>query len=162
MISMQSEQDKRFEENLAVGEAGEDIVYSYLVANNSFVEDLRKQKRSEGGGPRLKGTEGSLVSPDFAVYNKNPKKGNFAVDAKVKTSIYPVYGKKCFTVDSKYEQYKRVVQVKKLDFLMIVFIYEGRMYFYKDTECSGITTFRNQYSTGNVYLFEFDKSKIRY
>lgn len=154
--------DDQFEEKLAIGEAGEDIVYSYLVANNSYVEDLRKQKRSEGGGPRLRGTEGSLVSPDFAVYNKNPAKGNFAVDAKVKTSIYPVNGKKCFTVDSKYEQYKRVTQIKKLDFLMIAFIFEDRLYFYRDTECCGITTFDNQYSSGNVYLFEYDKSKIRY
>jgi hypothetical protein len=91
-----------------------------------------------------------------------PSKGNFAVDVKVKTSVYPVNGKRCFTVDNKYEQYKRVVQVKKLDFLAIIFIYEGRLYFYKDSDCCGVTQFRNQHGSGNVYLFELDKGKIRY
>lgn len=153
---------KEFEEKLAQGTEGEDIVYNYLIKNNSFVEDLRKQKHEDRSGPRLRGTEGTLVLPDFAVYNKSPLKGNFAVDSKVKSSIYPVNGKICFTVDNKYEQYKRAVQVKKLDYLMIVFIYEKRMYFYKDTECVGITVFNNKYSTGNVYLFEFNKANIRY
>lgn len=154
--------DENFQQNLKVGEAGEDIVYEYLIQNNSYVEDLRKQKRDEGAGPRLKGTEGTLISPDFAVYNKNPKKGNFAVDAKVKNSIYPINGKMYFTVDNKYEQYKRVTEIKKLDFLMIAFLYQDRMYFYKDTDCSMTTTFNNQHGNGLVYLFEFDKSKIRY
>lgn len=154
--------DELFKKNLEIGEAGEDILYDYLVANNSFVGDLRSQKRGKGLGPRLKGTEGTLVLPDFEVYNKNPKKGNFAVDAKVKTSTYTINGKRCFTVDNKYEQYKRAVQVKKLDFLMIVFLFEGRMFFYKDTDCIGTTTFANQYSRGNVYLFEYDETKIRY
>lgn len=153
---------RQFEEKLAVGEAGEDILYSYLIANNSYVEDLRSQKRDEKVGPRLVGTEGKLVLPDFAVYNKNPTKGNFAVDAKVKTSVYPVNGKKCFTVDKKFEQYKLAAQVKKLDFLMIAFIFENRMYFYRDIDCCGKTTFDNQHGSGAVYLFEYDESKIRY
>ena len=151
-----------FEQNLKTGEAGEDILYQYLVANNSFVADLRSQKRGEKAGPRLIGTEGSLVLPDFSVFNKDPRKGCYAVDAKVKKSIYPVNGKRCFTVDNKYEQYKQVTQILRLDFLMIVFLYNNRMYFYRDTDCIGTTTFKNQYSSGNVYLFEYDESKIRY
>lgn len=154
--------DEIFHQNLKEGEAGEDIVYNWLVRNNSFVEDLRNHKRGENRGPRLIGTEGSLVLPDFVVYNKNPNKGNYAIDVKVKSSVYTVNGKKCFTVDNKYEQYKRAVQIKKLDFLAIIFIFEERLYFYRDTDCIGTTQFRNQYGSGNVYLFELDKSKVRY
>lgn len=153
--------EELFKKNLEIGEVGEDIVYDYLVSNNSFVEDLRRHKRDEGG-PKLRGTEGTLVLPDFAVYNKNPKKGSFAVDAKVKNSVYPVNGKSCFTVDNKFEQYRRVVQLKKLDFLMIAFIFENRMYFYKDSDCIGTTTFANQFGSGMVYLFEYDEGKITY
>lgn len=154
--------DEEFNKQLAIGEAGEDIVYDYLVSHNSYVEDLRKQKRNTGGGPRLRGTEGSIVSPDFAVYNKSPIKGNFAVDAKVKTSIYPSLGKMCFTVDNKIEQYRLATQVKKLDFLAIIFIYDQRMFFYKDSECCGKTTFPNQVGSGLVYCFEYDIKKIIY
>jgi hypothetical protein len=103
-----------------------------------------------------------LVLPDFTCYNKNPEKGNFAVDVKWKKSIYPANGKQCFTVDKKYEDYKRIVQIHKLDYLMMVFVYDGKMYFYRDTDCCGTTVFENQYGSGNVYLFEFDKKKIRY
>ncbi len=154
--------DREFEEKLAIGVAGEDIVYNYLITTNSYVEDSRHQKHGKKSGPSLKGTEGYVVLPDFVVYNKNPNKGNFAVDAKVKSSVYPINGKMCFTVDNKFEQYKKAVQIKKLDFLMLVFLYEDRMYFYKDSEYCGTTVFDNSYSTGNVYLFEFDKNKIRY
>lgn len=154
--------DGEFNKQLAIGEAGEDIVYDYLVSHNSYVEDLRKQKRNVGGGPRLRGTEGSIVSPDFAVYNKNPAKGSYAVDAKVKTSIYPVSGKMCFTVDDKIAQYRIATQIKKLDYLAIIFIYNQRMYFYKDTDCCGRTTFSNQFGSGFVYCFEFDAKKIIY
>lgn len=147
---------------LEIGTAGENVLYDYLVANNSYVEDQRHQKYDGHTGPRLKGTEGTLVLPDFVVYNKDPAKGCFAVDAKVKTSVYPVNGKMCFTVDKKFEQYCRATAVKRLDFLMLVFIYKGRMYFYKDTDCIGTTTFDNQYSTGLVYLFEFDERNMRY
>jgi hypothetical protein len=151
-----------FEEKLAIGIAGEDIAYSYLIRNNSFVEDLRNKVHDNGIGPRLKGTEGSLVSPDFAVYNKDPRKGNYLVDVKVKSYIYPVNGKMCFTVDNKFEQYIRVTQIKKLDFLMLIFIYEDRMYFYKDSDLTCTTTFANGFSDGLVYCFEHNKNKIRY
>ncbi len=149
-----------FEEKLAKGTAGEDIVYDYLIRNCGYVEDLRKEKLDKYGGPRLRGTEGSIVLPDFSVYTKH--KGAFAVDVKVKTSLYPVNGKKCFTVDNKFEQYKRAVQIKRLDYLMIIFIYEGKMYFYKDSDCCGTTTFNNQHGNGLVYCFEFDEKKWVY
>lgn len=154
--------DETFNRNLEIGSAGEDIVYEYLVRNNSCVLDLRKQKRDEGAGPRLKGTEGQIVVPDFAVYNKNPTKGNFSVDSKVKNSVYTVNGKKCFTVDSKFEQYKRSTQIMQLDFVLLIFLYKNRMYAYKESECAGITRFDNQYSTGNVYIFEYNEAKIIY
>ncbi len=154
--------DENFVEQLAIGTAGEDTVYDYLKNNNSFVEDSRYQKHERNHGPRLIGTEGYVILPDFVVYNKNPAKGNFAVDVKVKSSIYPANGKRCFTVDSKFEDYKKIVQIKQLDFLMLVFIYEGRLYFYKDSDCCGTTTYNNSYSSGKVYLFEHDVSKIKY
>lgn len=151
-----------FEEKLAIGIAGEEIVYPWLKERNSFVQDMRYQTHEERSGPRLEGTEGKLVLPDFGVWNKNPNKGNFLVDVKVKTSIYPVNGKMCFTVDKKYEDYKRCVQIFKMDYLMMIFIYEGRMYLYKDSDLSFRTIFVNQYGTGFVYCFEHDKKRITY
>ena len=149
--------DSRFAETLAMGTAAEDIVYSYLEANNSFVQDMRKQKHEDGRGPRLRGTEGELVLPDFGVTNKDPRKGNFLVDVKSKTSVYKVKGKKCFTVDRKFEQYKRVREILRYDFLMLAFLYEDRMYFYRDTECSGTHQYRpNAFGDGFVYLFPFE------
>ncbi len=157
---MLDKQSDYFEEKLKIGIAGEDIVYDYLVANNSFVEDLRNQKHDEHSGPKLKGTEGELVLPDFAVYNKNTNKGNFAVEVKVKNSLYTYLGCKCFTVDNKYSQYCRAVEVKKLDSLKIIFIYNDRLYLYNGAEYHSTTIFDNKYGKGLVYLFEHDEKKI--
>jgi len=152
----------RFQEKLAVGTAGEDIVYPWLKANNGFVQDMRYQKHEKGSGPRLEGTEAVVVLHDFAVWNKSPNKGNFLVDVKVKDSIYPVKGKMCFTVDKKFEDYKRCVQIMKMDFLKIIFVYENRLYVYKDTDLTCTTVYNNQYSKGTVYCFEHNKNKIEY
>lgn len=151
-----------FQKSIEIGTAAEDIVYSYLRNNNSFVQDIRRQTHEDFTGPRLKGTEGELVLPDFAVYNKNPNKGNFAVDVKFKSSVYTINGKKCFTVDNKFEDYRLATQVLKLDFLMIVFMFKDRMYFYRESDYIGTTIFKNQYGRGNVYLFEFDSKRITY
>jgi hypothetical protein len=154
--------DNKWEENLATGTAGEDIVHEYLKRNNSLVQDLRYQKHEKGSGPRLEGTEGTVILPDFAVYNKNPSKGRYAVDVKVKSSLYTIDRKKCFTVDKKFLDYKQATQILKMDFLMLVFMYEDRMYFYKDTDLHGTTEYNNQYGTGTVYGFAHDENKIRY
>ena len=154
--------DTEFEEKLAIGTAGEDIVYEYLKRNNSLVQDMRYQKHEKGSGPRLEGTEGTVILPDFAVYNKNPNKGNYTVDVKVKSSLYTIDRKKCFTVDKKFLDYRQATQILKLDFLMLVFMFEDRMYFYKDTELHGTTEYNNQYGRGTVYGFAKDDSKIRY
>lgn len=154
--------EAEFQEALSLGTTAEDLVYEYLINHNSYVQDLRKQVHPDNRGPRLKGTEGTLILPDFVAYNKNQQKGNFAIEVKWKKSIYPALGKKCFTVDSKFEDYKRVVQIQKLDFLMMAFVYENKMYFYKDIDCIGTTVFDNQYGFGKVYLFEFDPSKHTY
>jgi len=160
---MFKEQDKVFQEKLQMGTSAEDIVYSFLIRENSFVQDLRQQKHGEHAGPRLKGTEGELVLPDFAVYNKNPNKGKFAIDAKYKNSIYTVKGKDCFTVDDKYEDYKLATQVLGLDFLMIAFLYKDKLYFYKESDCIGTHQFKpNKFGNGLVYLFEFDANKHTY
>jgi hypothetical protein len=149
-----------FEEKLELGIKGEDIAYSYLIRKYSQVGDLRNQRHEVAGGPRLLGTEGTTILPDFSVYSKY--NGAFAVDVKVKTSLYPVKGKRCFTVDNKYEHYKRAVQIMRLDYLAMIFIYEGRMYFYKDSDLFDKTNFDMQQSTGWVYCFEFDKDKWIY
>lgn len=161
---MKKSDNEVFENNLVMGTEGEDIVYAYLVANNSLVQDLRAQKHDSGFGPRLFGREGKVVLPDFAVYNKYADKGNFLLDVKVKKSIYPVdkfNGQKCFTVDYKYEDYRRCKEIMRFDTLQFAFVYRDEMYFYKETDCLGATTFANQYSNGNVYCFAHDRSKIR-
>lgn len=154
--------EAEFREKLAIGTAGEDVVYDYLIANNSYVHDHRKENHEDNKGPRLKGTEGELVLPDFSVRNKSDRKGSFAVDSKVKTSLYTINGTQCFTVDNKFEQYRLATQVLKLDFLMIVFLYKNRMYFYRENEYVDTTTFNNRYGSGLVYCFKYDESKIRY
>jgi hypothetical protein len=151
-----------FQQQLEMGKEGEDIVYEYLSENNSLVEDNRSKNYLNNKGPRLIGTDGSLVLPDFVVYNKNPKKGNYAIDVKVKNSLYTINGKKCFTVDRKFEDYKRVVQIRKLDFLAIIFMFEGRLYFYKDSDVFDTYNFNNEYSKGPVYLFEYNRNKQIY
>lgn len=160
---MKNDKDKKFEENLAMGIEGENIAYDYLINNYGLVEDKRSQKHGEGHGPRMRGTEGIVVLPDFVVYNKpGSPKGKFAVDVKVKSSLYTFNGKECFTVDKKFEDYKRAVDIIGLDFLSIIFIYNGRMHFYKDSDCIGHKYIDNAYGKGNVYYFEYDKSKMRF
>jgi len=155
--------EAEFQAALTLGEIAEEAVLAYLKLNNSFVQDMRKQAHPDNKGPRLTGTEGELVLPDFAVYNKNPNKGKFAIDAKYKNSIYTVKGKDCFTVDDKYEDYKLATQVLGLDFLMMAFLYKDKLYFYRDTDCIGTTQFRpNGYGNGKAYLFEFDTRKHTY
>lgn len=152
--------DDEFEEKLKMGVKAENVVYSYLIKHYGFVEDLRQQKHGEFVGPSLVGTEGKVILPDFAVYTK--EKGAFAIDVKAKTSLYPFEGKQCFTVDSKFEDYKRAVQIKRLDFLAIIFLFKDRMYFYKDSDCIGSKYLDNEYGSGWVYYFEFDKKRMTY
>jgi len=151
----------RFQKNLEKGIAAEDIVHGYLKMNNRWVQDCRAQKHDKKSGPKLEGTEGTLVLPDFICYNKKPKE-SYAVDVKAKSAIYPIDGKNYFTVDNKFEQYKRVVELFGLDWLKIIFYYEGRMYLYRCDEYSLTKEFNNRYSIGKCYLFEFDRSKMIY
>ncbi len=152
-----------FKERLAMGIDAENIAYPYLKANNSYVEDLRQQKHGEFAGPRLCGTEGVLVLPDFLVYNKNTVKGSFAVDVKSKKRTYPINGKECFTVDDKFEQYKLAAEVKRLDYLAILFLLDGRMYMYKATDCLGMIQYPpGPNGNGRTFYFEFNKRKMVY
>lgn len=154
------QKDTSFDEKLELGQQGEDQVYNYLITKYGYVEDTRKQRYEDNVGPRLRGTDGYLVLPDFVVYDTRPGGAKFAVDVKVKNSIYTVNNRNCFTVDYKYEHYKRVAEVKGLDFVAIIFVYKGTMFFYRDSDCIGTTTFENQYSRGDVYLFEYSKENI--
>ena len=154
--------EEKFQENLAIGTVGEDVVYDWLKANNSLVQNTRAQVHTKNRGPRLEGTDGSVILPDFIVFNKNPSKGNFAVDVKVKSAIYPISGKMCFTVDeNKFDDYMKCVALMHLDHLKLIFLFEDRLYVYTDKENIGKKVFDNKYG-GTSYLFEYDKSKIRY
>lgn len=155
---MQSEEE--FQETLAIGTAGEDTVYEWLKANYSLVQDVRYQTHNKGTGPRLAGKEGSIILPDFVVYDKF--KGCFSVDVKVKTSVYKINGKKYFTVDDyKFRDYLKCNEIMNLDYLMLIFIIENRFHLYTDTEHKGTHIFNNNYGKA-AYLFEYDKSKVRY
>ena len=155
--------EAEFQASLDMGTAAEEIVYSYLIRNHSLVQDMRKQVHEDYKGPRLVGTEGEYVLPDFGVTNKDPRKGNFLIDVKAKTRTYPVKGKECFTVDRKYEQYKAVREILRYDFLMMAFLFENRMYFYHESECCGTHQFRpNQFGDGFVYLFPYEGKKPTY
>jgi len=160
MNSTKNEQNEKFREKLEMGIKAENVAYSYMIKHYGFVEDLRQQKHGEFAGPRLVGTEGRVILPDFLVYTK--EKGAFAVDVKAKTYLYPFEGKQCFTVDNKFEEYKRAVQIKRLDYLALIFSYKDRMYFYKDTDCIGSQYLDNEYGSGMVYYFEFDKRRLTY
>lgn len=151
--------DCQFHQNLAEGIKGEDAVYNYLVGTNSYVEDTRHQKYEVGGGPKMRGREGTVTLPDFVVYDKY--KGNYAVDVKVKKSIYKVQDQLCFTVDYKYQQYLQAVALKRLDYLVLAFVYQNQLYWYTNSDMSFTTVFDNQYSSGAVYCFVHDTAKIR-
>jgi hypothetical protein len=155
--------DDKFNEKLEMGIDAENIAYDYLIKHNSYVEDLRQQKHGEFAGPALRGTEGKVILPDFLIYNKNPDKGTFALDVKSKNSIYSINGVRSFTVDDKYLQYKKAAEIKRMDYLAMMFFFEGRMYMYKDTDCAGTHQYTpNGYGNGLVYYFPFDKSKMVY
>jgi len=155
-----STSDNEFQKALDLGIAGENKVYEYLKSTNSLVMNTRLHKHDEKIGPRMHGLAGSVVLPDFVVYNKFEDKGNFAVDVKVKKSIYPIGNKLCFTVDNKFEDYVRAVQIMKLDYLALIFVFEDNLYFYKDSDLIGTTVYGNKWSNGTVYLFEHNKAKI--
>ena len=149
---MQSEQDKRFEENLRLGTVAEDKVYSYLRMNYSRVQDMRYQKHEKGTGPRLEGISGSLILPDFAYYDRYKGKG--LIDVKYKTSNF-------FTVDDyKYRDYLECVGIMNLESLILVFVYEDEMYFYDSKEATGPRAFNNSYGK-SAYVFDFNRSKIK-
>jgi len=149
---MQSEQDKRFKENLRLGTIAEDKVYSYLRMNYSHVQDMRYQTHEKGTGPRLEGTSGSVILPDFAYYDRFKGKG--LLDVKYKASNF-------FTVDDyKYKDYLSCVGLMNLEKLILVFVYEDEMYFYDSSEATGPRTFNNSYGKA-AYVFDYDRSKIR-
>jgi hypothetical protein len=158
---MSSKSDEEFQEKLAIGTAGEDLVYPWLKKNNSLVIDFRYQRHEDRKGPRMEGREGSIILPDFAVWNKYPEKGNFAVDVKVKSSPFWLKGKLHFAVDDyKFDDYVRCVQVMNLDFLQLIFVNDGNLYVYRDSDNKGRHYFGNSHGEYG-YLFELDESKKR-
>jgi hypothetical protein len=144
--------DEQFRENLRLGTAAEDKVYSYLRMNYSHVQDMRYQVHEKGTGPRLEGTSGSVILPDFAYYDKYKGKG--LLDVKYKASNF-------FTVDDyKYRDYLSCARLMNLETLILVFVYEDEMYFYDSREAAGPKAFNNSYGK-SAYVFNFDRSKIR-
>ena len=142
--------DEQFQENLRLGTEAEDKVYSYLRMNYSFVQDMRYQTHDKGTGPRLEGTSGTVILPDFAFYDKF--KGKRLLDVKYKAKNF-------FTVDDyKLRDYLRCVELMNAEGLILVFVFEDEMYFYDSSEKSGPRTFNNEYGKA-AYIFEFDKKK---
>lgn len=151
--------DNDFETTLAIGTAAEDSVYIWLKLNYSYVQDSRYQTREKGTGPRLSGKEKDVIMPDFFIYDKF--NGTHAVDVKSKESVYKIDNALQFTVDDyKFEDYMKCVQLMKLDGLIIIFKFEGDMYFYTDKDKGKKHHFGNNFGKG-AYLFEFDKARIR-
>lgn len=151
--------DEEFEAALAVGVAAEDSVYEWLKHNYSYVQDTRYQTREKGTGPRLEGIERSVILPDFIVYDKF--KGRWAIDVKKKSAAYIIDGARYFTVDDyKFDDYMKCVALMGLDGLMIVFKFEGDMYFYTHEDKGRKHQFVNSYGR-YAYLFEYSKKKIR-
>ena len=153
--------DEKFYEALARGMEAENYVYEWLKLNFAWVQDSRYQNLADkDSGPRLEGKAGSLILPDFVVYDQY--KGNFAVDVKSKSAVYPISGKTYFTVDAyKFDHYRRCVQLMRLDYLVVIFMYESELYWY---ECRDALppkhTFGNVYGD-SAYLFEFDRARIK-
>ena len=144
--------EEQFQENLRLGTVAEDKVYSYLRMNYSFVQDMRYQKHEKGTGPRLEGAGGSVILPDFSYYDKF--EGRWLLDVKHKTKNF-------FTVDDyKYRDYTRCVDLMGHAGLVLVFVYEGEMYFYDSKEASGPKIFNNGFGRA-AYVFDYDRSKIR-
>jgi hypothetical protein len=144
--------DEQFQENLRLGTLAEDKVYSYLRMNYSCVQDMRYQKHEKGTGPRLEGTIGSLILPDFAYYDRYKGKG--LLDVKYKASNF-------FTVDDyKFRNYQECVGIMNLESLILVFVYEDEMYFYDSKEATGPRVFNNEHGK-SAYIFNVDRSKIR-
>lgn len=148
----------KFEETLARGIEAEDQVYTWLKMHYSYVQDMRYQVHGKSSGPRLEGQYGYIVLPDFAIYDRFF--GNILVDVKAKTSVYTINGKKYFTVDDKFDDYNKCVGLLRADKLMLVFVYNNKMYFYDADENKGIHKFDNTYGK-NAYLFEYSESKVR-
>ncbi len=155
-----SEMQNDFEKALGIGIAAENDVYEWLKNNYAFVQDSRYQTRDKGTGPRLSGLGGSVIIPDFIVYDAF--EGKFALDVKFKTSIYPINGKKYFTVDDyKFRDYLRCMQLMNLDKMVFLFVYNNRYYMYKSDENNGVHRFDNTYGKG-AYLFEHNEDKITF
>jgi hypothetical protein len=144
--------DEEFQENLRLGIAAEDKVYSYLRMNCSLVQDMRYQTHDKGTGPRLEGTSGTVILPDFAYYDRF--KGRWLLDVKHKTKSF-------FTVDDyKFRDYKRCVELMGCVGLILVFVYEDEMYFYDSSEATGPRVFNNEFGNA-AYVFNVDRTKIK-
>lgn len=151
---------QRFNQSLAIGLVGEEAVLPWLEKNNEIVLDNRLEKHKKGG-PRTTGTYTSLAKPDFIVYNPYTTGVKYAIDVKTKTKDpYTVNNRMCFTVDKKFEEYLKLTEIMALDFLAIIFVWKGHLYFYKDTDVVDTCEYNNEYGTGTVYLFEYDKKKV--
>jgi len=152
--------DKDFEKSLAIGTKAEDKVYVWLKQTYAYVQDMRYQTRDKGTGPRLEGAAGSIILPDFAVYDRF--RGKRLLDVKAKSSVYTISGKSYFTVDDyKFQDYLKCVELMNLDGLLLLFVYGDKFYIYDAEDHKGIHKFDNNYGK-SAYLFEYDKDKIRF
>lgn len=157
---MANKVDDNFNVKLEVGMQAEDKVYRYLILNYQYVQDCRYQRREKFSGPRLVGTAGNLVLPDFIVYDEHH--GKYAVDVKYKSAAYPIGGVECFTADySKTQDYARVAEVLGLDKVLLIFVYNDNLYLYDAKDIHGRHCFNNKYGSEAVLYAFHNNYRIR-
>ena len=148
-----------FATKLDVGIRVEDSVYQLLISRHQYVQDCRYQRRERNMGPRLCGRNGRLIMPDFVVYDDDVA---MAVDVKFKTSIYPIGGVLCFTVDySKLLDYLEAARVMRLDGVWLMFVYNGGTYRYTATQMHGRHSFNNKYGNDAALFAYHEKYRIQ-
>lgn len=147
----------QFEQSLQIGITAENLVHDYLTARFQYVQDCRKQRHEYMNGPSLTGTSGRLILPDFVVYDAVA--GNWAIDSKFKSSVYPIQGCHCFTVDyDKLQDYMNAAAVMRLDGVQLLFVYNGGIYSYLSTDMAGTHAFNNKYGS-IAALYEYDSRR---
>jgi hypothetical protein len=151
--------DVDFERNLAAGTKAEDTVYAWLKMTYGYVQDMRYQTRDKGTGPRLEGQAGSVILPDFAVYDEF--RGKKLLDVKLKNKVCRIDGKDYFAIDLyKFRDYLHCADLMRMDGLLLLFVYNQKFLIYDAADFKGIHVFNNNFGNESV-LFEYDKSKIR-
>lgn len=146
--------NEKFQEKLEMGTKAENLVKAWVEKKYEHIVDLRYQKHAKGG-PRITGTTGSFVLPDFAVYDQT---GNFLIDVKAKSRVNLIDGIHYFTVDPKLNDYLECTRIMNMDSCKIMFVYDNRKFMYDSAEWSAKHDFNNEFGSW-AYIYRYDKNK---